>query len=42
MEKYYILSNKYNLQERKTKLRGKVYDVVFRVYTMEGKEMQKR
>ena len=42
MEKYYILSNKYNLQERKTKLRGKVYDVVFRVYTMDGKEMQKR
>lgn len=41
MEKYYISSNKYSLQERQTK-RGKVYDVVFRIITMEGQEKQKR
>lgn len=38
----YISSNKYNIQERKTKLRGKVYDVVFRVVTEDGTEIQKK
>ena len=41
MEHYYISSNKYNLQERMTK-RGKVYDVVFRLVTIDGQEKQKR
>ncbi len=41
MEKYYISSNKYSLQERTTK-RGKVYDVVFRIITIDGQEKQKR
>lgn len=40
-EKYYISSNKYSLQERMTK-RGKVYDVVFRIVTIDGQEKQKR
>lgn len=38
---YYISSNKYSLKERVTK-RGKVYDVMFRVVTLDGDEMQKR
>lgn len=38
---YYISSNKYSLQERQTK-RGKVYDVVFRIITLEGDEKQKK
>lgn len=38
---YYISSNKYSLQERMTK-RGKVYDVRFRVVTLDGKEKQKK
>ena len=38
---YYISSNKYSLKERVTK-RGKVYDVIFRVVTLDGDEMQKR
>ena len=38
---YYISSTKYNLQERMTK-RGKVYDVVFRIVTLDGIEKQKR
>lgn len=38
----YISSNKYTIQERKTKLRGKVYDVVFRVVTEDGTEIQKK
>lgn len=38
---YYINSTKYNLQERMTK-RGKVYDVVFRVITLDGDIKQKR
>ena len=41
-EKYYISSTKYNLQERQTKKHGKVYDVVFRIVTMDGVEKQKR
>ena len=40
-EKYYISSNKYSLQERMTK-RGKVYDVVFRITTLDGFEKQKK
>lgn len=40
-EKYYISSNKYSLNERATK-RGKVYDVCFRVVTIDGQEIQKR
>ncbi len=42
MEKYYISSTKYSLQERQTKKHGKVYDVVFRIVTMEGDEKQKK
>ena len=38
---YYISSTKYNLQERMTR-RGKVYDVVFRIVTLDGIEKQKR
>lgn len=38
---YYISSNKYSLQERITK-RGKVYDVVFRIVTLDGIEKQKK
>lgn len=41
MAKYYISSNKYTLQERSTK-RGKVYDVVFRITTLDGFEKQKK
>ncbi len=41
MAKYYISSNKYSLQERQTK-RGKVYDVMFRVITLDGIEKQKK
>ena len=42
MEKYYISSNKYSLQERQTKKHGKVYDLVFRVVTIDGEEKQKK
>ena len=38
---YYISSNKYSLQERQTK-RGRVYDVVFRIITLDGDEKQKK
>lgn len=38
---YYVSSNKYSLKERNTK-RGKVYDVIFRVVTLDGEEKQKR
>lgn len=41
MSDFFISSNKYSLQERQTK-RGKVYDVVFRVVTMDGYEKQKK
>ncbi len=40
-EKFYISSNKYSTQERQTK-RGRVYDVVFRIITMDGVEKQKK
>ncbi len=39
--KYYISSTKYSLQERTTK-RGKVYDVIFRIITLDGVEKQKK
>jgi integrase len=39
---YYISSNKYSLQERQTKLNGKVYDLAFRVITIDGEEKQIR
>ena len=42
MEKYYISSDKYSTTERKTKLNGKVYDIRFRVITMDGREIQKK
>lgn len=41
MTEYYIYSNNYTLQERKTK-KGTVYDVVFRIITADGAEKQKR
>ncbi len=42
MIEYYISSTKFNIQERQTKKHGKVYDVVFRVVTIDGIEKQKR
>jgi integrase len=42
MEQYYISSTKYNLQERQTKLNGKVYDVVFYITTLDGIHKQKK
>ena len=42
MEHYYILSTKYSVKERQTKKYGKQYDAVFRLITMDGREMQKR
>ena len=42
MPKFYISSTKYSLQERQTKLNGKVYDVVLRIVTMDGIEKQKK
>ena len=41
MVEYYISSTKYSLQERMTR-RGKVYDVVFRIVTLDGIEKQKK
>lgn len=41
MIEYYISSTKYSLQERMTR-RGKVYDVVFRIVTLDGIEKQKK
>ncbi len=41
MTEFYISSNKYTLKERKTKRHGTVYDVVFRVITLDGVEKQK-
>ena len=41
MKEFYISSNKYSLQERQTK-RGKVYDVFFRIITIDGEEKQKK
>ena len=42
MEKYYISSNKYSISERKTKLRGKVYDIRFRLTSIAGDEIHKK
>lgn len=42
MEQYYISSTKYNLQERQTKLNGKVYDIVFYITTLDGVRKQKK
>ena len=41
MEKYYISSNKYSLQERTTAKGKKVYDLVFSITTMDGQSKQK-
>lgn len=41
MPSYYISSMKYNIQERLTR-QGKVFDVVFRIVTLDGVERQKR
>lgn len=41
MADFYISSNKYSLQERQTK-RGRVYDVVFRIISLDGIEKQKK
>lgn len=41
MEKYYISSNKYSTHERTTKLNGKVYDIAFRITTIDGETKQK-
>lgn len=40
-EHYYISSNKFSTQERQTK-RGKVYDIIFRIVTLDGCEKQKK
>lgn len=40
--RYYISSTKFTIQERKTKRNGIVYDVVFRITTMDGYEKQKK
>lgn len=42
MEQYYISSTKYNLQDRQTKLNGRVWDVVFYITTLDGVRKQKR
>ncbi len=42
MEQYYIQSTKYNIQERQTKLNGKVYDLLFYVVTLDGQRKQKK
>lgn len=41
-KEYIIYSNKYSLQERKTKTSGTVYDVYFRVWDRSGKCIQKK
>ena len=41
MAEFFISSNKYSLSERQTK-RGKVYDIRFRIVTLDGIEKQKR
>lgn len=41
-EKYYISSNKYSISERQTKKHGKVYDIRFRVTTIDGTAIQIR
>lgn len=39
MKEFYISSNKYSVHERQTK-RGKVYYIMFRVFTLDGQEKQ--
>ncbi len=41
-KEYYISSTKYSLKERQTKKHGKLYDVIFRIVTLDGYEKQKR
>ena len=41
MEKYYIRSNKYSTAERRLKNGKRVYDLIFRVVTIDGKTTQK-
>lgn len=41
MTEYYIYSNNFTIQDRQTK-KGTVYDVVFRVITLDGVEKQKK
>lgn len=40
MIEYYISSNKFSTYERETIKNGKVYDIMFRVITLDGKEKQ--
>lgn len=42
MKDYYITSHEFSVQERQTKTKGKVYDVYFRVITVDGQEKQKK
>ena len=42
MQQYYISSTKYSIQERQTKLNGKVFDLYFYVTTLDGEKKQKR
>ncbi len=42
MKQYYISSTKYSTKERQTVKDGKVYDIVFRVTTLDGVERQIR
>lgn len=42
MKQYYISSTKYSTKERQTEKYGKVYDIVFRVTTLDGVERQIR
>lgn len=42
MAEYYILSTKCSIHQRKTKKHGTVYDVMFRVITKDGEEIQKK
>lgn len=42
MKEYYISSTKCNIQERKTKRYGTLYDVVFRITTHDGETKQKK
>lgn len=42
MIEYYINSTNYSTKKRQTAKYGIVYDVIFRAYTLEGKQIQKR
>ena len=42
MADYYILSTKCSIHQRKTKKHGTVYDVMFRLITKDGEEIQKK